>query len=541
MKKTLAKTYYRYVGQTSTYLTERHASFSSSRSYGFVKQFFDYLKQITGREEWLENYRYFYVNPFCLSSPGYNLLDQGAVDQQKQMLISFFGIQNLLNIETGGLHASYDPGPDAFILYSQLPTRQEFFRKYRELTQPITPNVRHRAEEWILLLKAEYCKFQNCKSPFHSHAMFDRQLESICSQAVPKVVDINRHVLITCISSKVSPNSCHDITPFFSPELNDFGKVTCDHLSRLEAYQEGSNSFTVKSYADYFPFLDITPWATPAKALDALQEGSTQANVYMRKSSPLITVVLSKAATKFATSNFMHPHGFVQDRRFIRDFVGVPKRIFIHDIHLLEDEDIKEMPQDCSTIVISHLHPSLDKHTARDHTGVRAILDLTWQITLCIGQITIDMSTACAPSIAREVLINQIAEKCLPDSPELDPTLSILLDQLSQAKDQYMEAELHRNQENHRVVGKRQTQRIQRLEEGRMKRLGKAKGQANSDVRKKQANYLWKKNIPDLHLHLDRHHKQEWFQWIHRIKKDKYIFASLLQELSGKYSNSGLA
>ena len=107
------------------------------------------------------------------------------------------------------------------------------------------------------------------------------------------------------------------------------------------------------------------------------------------------------------------------------------------------------MPQDYSILVIPHIHPGLDKHTARDDSGVRAIIDLTWQITLFIGQISIDLSAAFSPSIAREVSMNRFAEKCLPDLPLLVLTLRGRFKQLTRAKNEYIKAESQRNHENH--------------------------------------------------------------------------------------------
>lgn len=200
---------------------------------------------------------------------------------------------------------------------------------------------------------------------------------------------------------------------------------------------------------------------------------------------------------------------------------------------LLQDKNVKEMPQQNSTIVIPHLHPGLDWHTARDNTGVRSIIDLTWQITLFIAQIAMTYSSQ-NHFLSREHLVSSIADKVIPDSPQLDQTLRILYARLNQAKNEYQMSEQGKNAENHRIVPKESASRVQRLKEGRLERFGQANGQPYSDARREQADILWKTNLPNLHLHVGRNHKDEWYEWIMGIKENKCLATCVWHEMSGK-------
>ena len=247
------------------------------------------------------------------------------------MLISFFGIDNLLIVQSEGAHASYDPGYEALELARNLPTKQEFFKSYRNKTRSIPRDLLRTYEKWIMIVNEQYRKAEEKRNPLaNTAALSSVQLKFIYSQVVPKVVDFNGNVIFTCISSRVPPNfDMNETIPFLSSASKYAGKVICDHLSRLEAYQEGSRSWAPKSYADSFPFLDITPRKTTVKDLDAVQEECEQANYYMCTTRPLITVAISKASAKFAFSHFIYSHGFIQDQSIVHDFVGVSKRVFI--------------------------------------------------------------------------------------------------------------------------------------------------------------------------------------------------------------------
>lgn len=146
-------------------------------------------------------------------------------------------------------------------------------------------------------------------------------------------------------------------------------------------------------------------------------------NKYLRITRPLITIAISKASTKFVFSDFIHPHGFIRDRSYIKEVVGMPRHVLINDITLLEDKNVLEMPQDCFTIVIPHIHPGMNAHSARDITCSREIIDLTWQITLFIAELAMVLFTQLGPRTPRETLIKVIMNICLPESPQLDPLM----------------------------------------------------------------------------------------------------------------------
>ncbi|CAO3635449.1 unnamed protein product [Mucor hiemalis] len=134
--------------------------------------------------------------------------------------------------------------------------------------------------------------------------------------------------------------------------------------------------------------------------------------------------------------------------------------------------------------------------------------------------------------LSREHFVSSIADKVIPDSTQLDQTLRILYGRLNQAKNEYQMSEQEKNAENHRIVLKESASRVQRLKEGRLERFGQANGQPYSDVRREQADILWKTNLPNLHLYIGRDHKDEWYEWIMGIKENKCLAACVWHEMS---------
>ena len=103
--------HFRYVGQVCSPFNKRHGNLLSIRTTLFVRQLFDCLKAITG-VDWNTNDRYFYVNPYKLDCR-FNFSAWKEVDERGQMLISFFGIDNLLNNQSGDFHAMNEPKQQA--------------------------------------------------------------------------------------------------------------------------------------------------------------------------------------------------------------------------------------------------------------------------------------------------------------------------------------------------------------------------------------------------------------------------------------------
>lgn len=62
---------------------------------------------------------------------------------------------------------------------------------------------------------------------------------------------------------------------------------------------------------------------------------------------------------------------------------------------------------------------------------------LTWQITLFIAELAKVLSTQADPYIPRETFIKEIMDRCLPESPQLDPSMRVLYQRLFQAKINY--------------------------------------------------------------------------------------------------------
>lgn len=249
---------------------------------------------------------------------------------------------------------------------------------------------------------------------------------------------------------------------------------------------------------------------------------------------PLITLSITGDATRFAFSNFIHRFGSIPDGRYIQETVGIPKRVFICNI--------RNLPKKTSTIVISHLHPTLGNHSADGINNIGKIINLCWQITLLISEMATTIASLAIPNASKEDIIDHICTCCMVDSDMLNPSLAILFNQLQNAKNEYYEVRVISEKARNSISIKHEAlKHISANPLTRKKNVmhsaGMAFGKSGSAERISQAQELWNENRLNLGLQFGYDKKDEWSNWFMNIKEGKYLMASALSELSRKYIN----
>jgi hypothetical protein len=177
----------------------------------------------------------YYIEPFQnLQDDDHKITNQDQLDEQEQMLISFFGLDNLLNTQTGGSIPAYSPGDVKFNEYLNLPTRQNFFNVFRQLSTAANPQLFVNVNNWIEILAKEYASYKDRvnKSSGDTNAFWNMKenlrlsqnglprsyMTTILNQALPKFT-MNGHVLLIAISTS-APKSAQNITEsYFDLEL----------------------------------------------------------------------------------------------------------------------------------------------------------------------------------------------------------------------------------------------------------------------------------------------------------------------------------
>ena len=105
------------------------------------------------------------------------------------------------------------------------------------------------------------------------------------------------------------------------------------------------------------------------------------------------------------------------------DLVGSPRLCYMLDQDwVFGTSNDGVLPDNQLTIVVPHVHPGFERYGAFS-TALNQLLDLTWTITLIIGELAIKYARQTSQQ-NRGNLTNQIWEACDPESDNLDGRLA---------------------------------------------------------------------------------------------------------------------
>ncbi|KAI9257395.1 hypothetical protein BDA99DRAFT_606616 [Phascolomyces articulosus] len=162
--------------------------------------------------------------------------------------------------------------------------------------------------------------------------------------------------------------------------------------------------------------------------------------------------------------------------------------------------------------------------------ALNRLLDLTWTITLVIGELAIKYAERISRS-NRGRLIYRIWEMCNPKSSNLDGRLSDLYDSLRETKDELQAFRENRRRRNPPVVCRATDDTIHEAVILRMERYGTAEHAPHSDDRRRQVDQLWQMYYPALHIHIPRSNEEEWRAWASNLKIGDHFFASAMRHV----------
>lgn len=133
-----------------------------NRKEGKISSFFDSLSKIENGGMIERSASCYYIEPSQHSQNNDDkITNQNQLDQQEQMLISFSGLDNLLNTQPGGLAPAYSPGDTKFNEYSNLPTKQNLFNVFRQLSSAADPQFSIHIKNWVEVVDKEYFNYKD--------------------------------------------------------------------------------------------------------------------------------------------------------------------------------------------------------------------------------------------------------------------------------------------------------------------------------------------------------------------------------------------
>ncbi|TPX73006.1 hypothetical protein SpCBS45565_g00121 [Spizellomyces sp. 'palustris'] len=445
-------------------------------------------------------------------------------DDRERILVAFFGRESLLNQQPGGFYASYIPDITDHTLFETL--RTQFWSRFRRASAVCSQSIKVGLVEWVTQITGitETYPVETCTS---HHAMTEAWLSTIRSQATPRTV--NGHTLVVLIGKDVTREDYLSGTPFLSGSSRA-GHITRDFLARLEASEHNSwtwdaTQLTVRP----FPFVDLFPWLS----LEPVDAALDQLGSYLRVARSLLCVTFSFKVSSCAAANFYHQYGLSTLADFL-SAVGRPRIQHYASRDWLTNEQESVPPSGFSTISIPHYDPGYDKYGSQPRE-LRRVIDIAWMITIFIATKALDHATASAGNESRDEMVTRIFASVNPDSATRDPLLVKVYHELDIAKQSlrsYVEKDRARVSRlptrDPKFYQEMQALRAQQAAKDRVVRGFFAKGDAKSESRKEQVDYLWKVQYPDLMLHVlpGPGSELQWKEWASSRKRGTSYYMS---------------
>ncbi|KAG2221082.1 hypothetical protein INT45_009740 [Circinella minor] len=503
--------YLRYIGKvTGDSPLSRHID-DANKATGFLGKFYNTIKKIDPDLIDKAKLHEFYNARLDGSQHTKN-------DLPERIAIAFFGIDNLLNVQYGGEFNAYQPPHKVFEAFRYY--NLTFFHDFES-----ADNQQTSAKELIPWMHAVQQEQQKVELQTGKTAPPSSLIKTIHRQAIIQR-KYNQSILVL-IGRDLTNMGYSSGQGFFSESRA--GDLTKRILCRQRSWANGIEATDARSFdSTPFPFVDLFPWPgrknNPEGALRQLCQ-------YVKIVQPLITVTFSVMVTSVAFSNFLHFQGIMNQRNdSFMDLVGIPCLRYILDESWVNDSTNGGTPPENNlTIVVPHVHPGFERYGAYSAV-LNYLLDLTWTITLIIGEIAIKYAKQTNQQ-SRGRLIHKIWNACNPESDNLDVRLAQAYGALSDIKDKLKIYRENKRKQNPPVVRRSADDTLHEASILRMGRYGTAQSKPNSDKRLDQVNKLWKINYPALHIHISRFSKDEWYNWATNLNENDYFFASAMRHV----------
>ncbi|KAI7854918.1 hypothetical protein BDC45DRAFT_507213 [Circinella umbellata] len=501
----------RYVGKvTGNSPLSRHID-DANKASGFLGRFYNTIKKI---DPGLVNNAKLYE----FHNTRLNKFRHIEKDLPERLAIAFFGIENLLNVQHGGDFNVYQPSHQVFEAFSSY--NLTFFHEFEsDDKQQVNANE---LIPWTNVVQQEQ---QKVELQTRKTAPPSSLIETIHRQAI--IQRKYNHCILVLVGKDITYMDYGTGQGFFSESRA--GNLTKRILCRQRSWADGIEVTDERSFdSTPFPFVDLFPW--PCKKIN-LEGALKQLRQYMNIVQPLITVTFSVMVTSVAFSNFLHFYGIMNQRNdsFV-DLVGIPCLCYILDENWMDDSTNGGIPAENNlTIVVPHVHPGFERYGAYSAV-LNYLLDLTWTITLIIGEIAIKYAKQTNHQ-SRGHLIHKIWKVCNPESDNLDVRLAQAYGALSDIKDKLKMYRENKRKQNPPVVHRAADDTLHEASILRMGRYGTAQDKPIGDKRLDQVNKLWKMNYPALHIHISRSNKDAWYSWATNLNENEHFFASAMRHV----------
>ncbi|ORX59687.1 hypothetical protein DM01DRAFT_327191 [Hesseltinella vesiculosa] len=447
--------------------------------------------------------------------------DQRLVDVREQVLINFFGLDNLVNQQLGGLLPWYQPAAATLHAHAHdYPT--SFATVFNNAGAP--PNAVLAENIGVWMGRVEQVARDNARNTRLDEFPFTPAYRALVLRQATPLLTVNGYTLMATIGLDVTQDCLANATPFFSSG-SYAGHVACTSISRMLGQPVSDTTI-------FTTFVDLFPWAGVVGTLDA---GIQQLRDYLHLVCPLVCVSLSRTTTSVAMANFFHHVGLSSTLSFL-DHVGLPQHTHYPTNQWVHDINNDAMPPSHATILIPHVHPGNQKHMSHSEALSR-VMDLSWKVTLLVGELVVQhLQTSAGQQQDNGAIIHAVWPSIQPPTAafyndHLDPRLRLAYQALATAKADHQAFAQQRLTRVRNVTQVQQSfsETMRFASHRRIAQAGYATGAAFGAERHVQACMLWKTNHPDRHHHIAHHDRAAWMQWAMSLDEGASFYASSLR------------
>ncbi|THX67659.1 hypothetical protein D6D05_09733 [Aureobasidium pullulans] len=298
--------YIRYIGYSRVNSgAKRHKDDAAKREHGLFRHFLDACEVVCPSVK----PRIFHFNdaelaPSHLQNNASSLTCSEIGDLRERVLIALFGLPSLLNRQSGGHYAVYQPSESDVATFRKL--RTSTFAKLVDTANQQQPTASLRRDVTTWMDKIIQFASRNSEelelgvvSPIG-----DRHRKAWVNQALPTRV-FGRTLMVT-VSDDIPLHALDNPQTFWLQKARS-AKMAKDYLSRLMAYEQGSTEWQHSQLepvinAGLLPFIDHRYWPN---VTSLCEESIALTRSYFETTQPWLALVMAGKGNLFVRRNFV--------------------------------------------------------------------------------------------------------------------------------------------------------------------------------------------------------------------------------------------
>lgn len=284
----------------------------------------------------------FVTGTIPISLPGVNEVR----DLREQALIALFGLDTLMNTQSGGKYPSTEPSSE--LERELVSLRLSTLTRMSRQTEPCQSSIMDDIEKHVQSVQ-QYANDNPDSTGTHAFAFTDERSQALLRQLKPRTLKGTSYTPMAFIGHDPTVREFQDSVPFY--DADTFFKDSLFSIMKFFCRaEEGNDPYLPKKLFSqgFFPLIDLYPWCR--KSPQDLSLVMTETRHYLQTIDPLVVVTLGHQVSSVARGNFEHAHGLKGGD--LGNVIGKP---FIR--HYSEPGASSEVRDRSCVIVVPCYHP----------------------------------------------------------------------------------------------------------------------------------------------------------------------------------------